>query len=181
MSLLVLILVAAVVAVGFYFYLDLQKGATSQPVKDPPKEPSAVATSPVIAASFPGQDLATKLGYYDPNRKVVDAKPVTRQTALVGDGGPVEHTTKHGVYQMPDVRAGQSIELEISRGYEPIYVAIRDYRGIAVVDLVGRVWDEKAALPTGAGNIRFVAPVAGNYTVELTGGGDLTTLNHWRR
>jgi hypothetical protein len=111
--------------------------------------------------------------------------PVTPSaTVLEAPGGhPIRDAGGDKLYNMPGVRAGETIEVSVQGGFSNettgVIVTIRDQAGTIVKNSRNGLGPE--LLFGGYGIIVFVAPTSGNYTVEMHGGGSLTTLNHWRR
>lgn len=109
------------------------------------------------------------------------SQPVGGTGVLQYSGGWVRHPGGNAVYSMPAVGAGQEVEVSVSAGWELILLTIRDPGGNPVLNKWTGLPVDHLRLETGYGNPSFIATIAGDYTVELDGGGSLTTVNHWRR
>lgn len=159
--------------------LFAKKPATKAVEPSAPVPATPVATTPTGSPVDPSSPIPatsqvpSTIAYTNPNRVVVDAKPVVRQTSLEKEGGPVEVPSGSAVIDMPGVEAGKTYELEVSRAYSSVVLVVFDQAGTLVTNGSG----------LNGLNIRFVAPTSGTYKVSVAAGeghGNLMTVSHFR-
>lgn len=96
------------------------------------------------------------------------------------NGVYVRHTTGHAIYPLPGILAGQEVSISVSAGWGLVLLTVREPGGAPVRSKWTGLPIDHLRLEGGYGDQTFRALVGGDYTVEVEGGGSMTTVNSWR-